>query len=133
MRAVELFCGAGGMSLGFQRAGFEVVQAYDFWEPAVEVYRRNVGVHVWHHNLKDLLAVAPINAALSPDMIIGGPPCQDYSAAGKRIEGENASMTLAFAMYVSIARPRWFEMENVRQAQKPRAWMGARAIMASAG
>lgn len=133
MRAVELFCGAGGMSLGFQRAGFEVVQAYDFWEPAVATYRRNVGSHVWRHDLKDVFTVGPMVAALRPDIIIGGPPCQDYSAAGKRIEGDNASMTRAFAMYVSIARPRWFVMENVRQAQKSHAWADAKTMLKAAG
>ena len=43
MRVVELFCGAGGMSLGLRRAGFELVQAYDAWDRAVDVYRTNPG------------------------------------------------------------------------------------------
>jgi DNA (cytosine-5)-methyltransferase 1 len=46
VRTVELFSGAGGMSLGLQRAGCEIIQAYDSWDKAVEVYRRNVGSHV---------------------------------------------------------------------------------------
>lgn len=133
MRTIELFCGAGGMSLGFQRAGFDLVQAYDAWEPAVANYRANVGKHAWLHDLKDVFTVGPMLAALQPDIIIGGPPCQDYSVAGKKIEGENASMTRAFAMYLSIARPQWFVMENVRQARKSKAWADARAMMKAAG
>ncbi|ODT75332.1 MAG: hypothetical protein ABS76_34610 [Pelagibacterium sp. SCN 64-44] len=121
------------MSLGFQRAGYDLVQAYDAWEPAVATYRRNVGSHVWHHDLKDVFTVGPMIAALRPEIIIGGPPCQDYSAAGKRIEGDNAGMTRAFAMYVSIARPNWFVMENVRQAQKSRAWADATEMLKAAG
>ncbi|WP_323013498.1 DNA (cytosine-5-)-methyltransferase [Devosia sp.] len=133
MRTVELFCGAGGMSLGFRRAGYDLVQAYDAWEPAVATYRRNVGSHVWRHDLKDVFTIGPMVASLRPDIIIGGPPCQDYSAAGKKVEGDNASMTRAFAMYVSIARPRWFVMENVRQAKKSRAWADANDMLKAAG
>ncbi|WP_224705116.1 DNA cytosine methyltransferase [Devosia aquimaris] len=133
MRAVDLFCGAGGMSLGFQRAGFDLVQAYDSWEPAVASYRRNIGSHVWLYDLRDVFTVGPMLAALRPDIIVGGPPCQDYSAAGRRIEGENAGMTRAFAMYLCIVRPSWFVMENVRQAQKSHAWADARQMIKAAG
>jgi DNA (cytosine-5)-methyltransferase 1 len=55
VRVVELFCGAGGMSLGLSRAGFDIVQAYDAWDVAVETYRRNVGAHVWRTDLKEAL------------------------------------------------------------------------------
>lgn len=133
MRAVELFAGAGGMSLGLIRAGFELVQAYDSWAPAVDIYRRNVGHHVWQHDLKDIFHVGPMLAALAPDIVVGGPPCQDFSAAGDRMEGERAGLTRAFAMLVCISRPRWFVMENVPQAAGSHAWADARAMLAKAG
>lgn len=133
MRAVELFAGAGGMSLGLQRAGIEVVQAYDAWRPAVEVYRRNVGPHVWQHDLKDIFSIGPMIAALAPDIICGGPPCQDFSAAGERVEGERAGLTRAFAMLVCVARPSWFLMENVPLAANSQAWADARAMLVRAG
>lgn len=133
MRAIELFCGAGGMSLGLQRAGFDLIQAYDSWKPAVDAYRCNVGRHVWQHDLKDIFHIGPMVAAMRPDIVVGGPPCQDYSPAGSRIEGENAALTRAFAMLVCVARPQWFIMENVRQAAKSRAWAEARAMVAAAG
>lgn len=132
MRAIELFCGAGGMSLGLRRAGFELVQAYDSWAPAVEAYRCNVGRHVWQRDLKDIFQISPVIAALQPDIIVGGPPCQDYSSAGGRVEGENAGLTRAFAMLVALGRPEWFVMENVRQAAKSKAWKDARAMLVSA-
>jgi DNA (cytosine-5)-methyltransferase 1 len=133
VRAVDLFCGAGGMSFGLQNAGFEIIQAYDAWQPAVETYRENVGSHVWLHDLKDILGVGPMLASLQPDMICGGPPCQDYSVAGERQEGKNAEMTKAFAMLATVARPQWFLMENVDQAAKSQAWMEARMILQRAG
>lgn len=133
MRVVELFCGAGGMSLGLKRAGFEIVQAYDFWDKAVEVYRKNLGGPAWQADLKDIFRIGPMVAALAPDMICGGPPCQDFSAAGERIEGERAAMTKAFAMLVCVARPRWFLMENVPRASNSKAWADARAMLVRSG
>lgn len=133
MRIVELFSGAGGMSLGLRRAGCEIIQAYDSWDKAVEVYRRNVGSHVWQADLKDIFRIAPMLVALAPDMICGGPPCQDFSAAGERVEGERAALTRAFAMLVAIVRPRWFLMENVPLAACSQAWADARTMLLTAG
>lgn len=133
MRAVELFAGAGGMSLGLKRAGFEVVAAYDSWQRAVNVYRANLGGYVRQADLKDIFMVAPEVAAECPALVAGGPPCQDFSAAGERVEGERAGLTRAFAMLVCVARPEWFLMENVPQAASSVAWRDARAMLAKAG
>ncbi|MCX7321623.1 MAG: DNA cytosine methyltransferase [Hyphomicrobiales bacterium] len=133
MRTVELFCGAGGLSLGFKRAGFELIQAYDSWNKAVEVYRRNLGGSVWQEDLKDIFRIGPMLAALAPDILIGGPPCQDFSAAGERVEGERAALTRAFAMLVVVVRPTWFVMENVTLAARSQAWADARAMLVKAG
>lgn len=133
MRAVELFCGAGGMSRGLIDAGIDVVRAYDAWPVAVENYRKNVGPHAEVADLKNLIAVIPEISRLAPDLVCGGPPCQDYSLAGKREEGENASLTVAFAIVVTTVRPEWFLMENVLQAEKSSAWTEARAMLKRAG
>lgn len=121
------------MSLGLKWAGFDLVQAYDSWAPAVETYRRNVGARVSQADLKDIFRIGPIVAALAPDIICGGPPCQDFSAAGERVEGERAALTRAFGMLVCLARPRWFLMENVPQAAGSKAWADARAMLVKAG
>jgi DNA (cytosine-5)-methyltransferase 1 len=133
MRAVELFCGAGGMSRGLLDAGFEIALAYDAWAVAVETYRQNVGLHVRQVDLSNLLPVIPEIAKLRPDLICGGPPCQDYSLAGRRTEGTNANLTLAFAIIVASVRPAWFWMENVIPAARSAAWAEARAILERAG
>ncbi|MEJ5022947.1 DNA cytosine methyltransferase [Ochrobactrum vermis] len=121
------------MSLGLKCAGIDVVGAYDAWDPAVETYCHNVGRHVHKHDLKDIFAVAPTITRMAPDLIAGGPPCQDYSVAGKRVEGENASLTRAFAMLVCLARPQWFVMENVPQAARSEAWADGRKMLVRAG
>lgn len=133
MRAVELFAGAGGMSLGLMRAGIDVIQAYDSWLPAVETYRMNLGPHIWQHDLKDIFGVGQMLVQLAPDIIVGGPPCQDFSVAGERVEGERAGLTRAFAMLVVVAKPKWFIMENVPQAAKSAAWADARKMLVGAG
>lgn len=121
------------MSRGLIDAGFEVVRAYDAWPAAVETYRRNLGSHVVEADLNNLLSIVPEISALAPDIVCGGPPCQDYSLAGRREEGQNASMTIAFAIVVATVRPQWFVMENVTQAQKSQAWAEARAMLKRAG
>ncbi|WP_156418478.1 DNA cytosine methyltransferase [Aureimonas sp. D3] len=133
MRTVELFCGAGGLSLGLGRAGCEVVRALDVWPEAVAVYRANLGEAAEVADLSDLMVVAPAVAALRPDLIAGGPPCQDFSAAGPRVEGERASLMVAFAMVVVVARPRWLLLENVPRAKDSAAWAAARELLTRAG
>ncbi|WP_165924090.1 DNA cytosine methyltransferase [Neorhizobium sp. S3-V5DH] len=133
VQAVELFCGAGGMSRGLIDAGIEVIRAYDAWPVAVENYRHNIGPHAEVADLKNLLSIIPEIVRLAPDMICGGPPCQDYSLAGRRQEGENASMTVAFAIIATAVRPEWIVMENVIQASKSQAWAEARAMLKRAG
>lgn len=121
------------MSLGLRMAGFEIVRAFDAWDRAVDVYRANLGPHAFEVDLRDIFEIGPQLARLAPDLICGGPPCQDFSAAGQRQERENASLTRAFAMLVVIARPTWFLMENVTRALNSDTWREARAMLAKAG
>ena len=80
---IDLFCGAGGLSVGLQRAGFAVVRAYDHWEPAVATYRANLA-----HDTRQAVIRADLD--LPPaDVIVGGPPCQGFSSAGMRREHDD--------------------------------------------
>lgn len=119
MRIVDLFCGCGGLSLGFQNAGNTIVAGYDNWDAAMNVYKLNFQHPVFKVDLMDTEKVIPAAKSLSPDMIIGGPPCQDYSAAGKRDEeGGRAILTIKYAEIVSAVKPKWFVMENVSNILK---------------
>ena len=118
MRVVDLFSGCGGMSLGFQNAGCKIVAAYDYWQPAIDIYQRNFQHPIYK---KDLSTenIVPELLDLHPDMIIGGPPCQDFSIAGKReFRGKRANLTLKYGEIVSDVRPQWFVMENVYNIEK---------------
>ena len=85
LKTIDLFCGCGGMSLGFQNAGFDIIAGYDNWAPAVEVYKKNFKHPIYQADLADPRIIDEIIVA-KPDIIIGGPPCQDFSSAGHRNE-----------------------------------------------
>jgi len=116
-RVVDLFSGCGGMTLGFEQAGFDVVAAFDNWKPAVEVYKANFKHPITQIDLNEDEAQELINEE-KPDVIVGGPPCQDFSIAGGRdFSGKRANLTLRFAEIVINAKPNFFVMENVYNIQ----------------
>lgn len=121
-RVVSLFAGMGGLSLGFQQAGFNVAAAFDNWPAATSCYRQNFPGHPCGFlDLGDQHAAQIVRIA-DPYILIGGPPCQDFSSAGKRVEGEQAALTVSFAKIVDTARPMFFVMENVPAAASSEAW-----------
>ena len=132
MKAVDLFSGCGGMSLGFQNAGVDVVMAYDNWTPAVEIYRKNFKHPIHSLDLNSKAALDEIRA-LSPDLIIGGPPCQDFSIAGDRNMGARANLTIRYAKIVSDVQPEWFVMENVYNIERMPILPKAIKILKKAG
>lgn len=133
MNAIDLFAGCGGMSLGFQNAGFNLVAAFEFWDIAAECYRENFEHPVFQTDLSDVDSAVKQIRKFSPDLIIGGPPCQDFSHAGKRIEASRASLTEAYARIIDEIRPQYFVMENVDRAQKSKAFEKAESIFKNAG
>lgn len=118
LKCIDLFAGCGGLSLGFQNAGFNLVAAYDNWDEAIDIYRRNFNHPIIKRDLGDTSDLSDM-ARYSPDIIIGGPPCQDYSSAGHRDEDlGRAKLTIDFATIVTTLRPQFFLMENVPNIQK---------------
>ena len=85
IRVVDLFAGCGGLSLGFIQANFNVVAAFDNWEETLTIYRKNFNHASINLDLSKDDAHKKIKE-YKPDMIVGGPPCQDFSSAGKRNE-----------------------------------------------
>lgn len=135
IRTIDLFAGCGGLSLGFASAGFKLVGAVDNWEPAVKTYRRNFTDHdIFDLDLSDVEKSVAELSKLRPDLIVGGPPCQDYSHAGKRDETRGrADLTVSYAKIISNIKPEWFVMENVDQITKSKKLAEAREIFKKAG
>ncbi len=119
MKCVDLFSGCGGLSLGFEKAGIDVVAAIDHWDKSVDIYNKNFSHACYLHDLTDEEGAIAIIKKYRPDMIAGGPPCQDFSSAGKRDESlGRADLTYHFANIVCAYKPKWFVMENVERIKK---------------
>ena len=134
-RLLDLFAGCGGLSLGFAEAGFEVAAAVDNWPEALAVYRRNFRHPAIELDLGDVqLAKAVLSEWTGGvDGIVGGPPCQDFSSAGRRVEADRADLTEKFAQLVAAFMPKFFVMENVGRAAKAAALRRAVGIVESRG
>ena len=131
---IDLFCGCGGFSLGMEKAGFNCLAAVDFNHEAITVFERNFA-HVPQILEKDLTKFPPAelaklisqpstNNSQSPqvDVIVGGPPCQGFSAVrqvdgannGKRmVQDDRRHLYREFLRYVEFFQPKVFVMENV--------------------
>lgn len=113
LRVADLFCGAGGFSEGFSQAGFEIVYALDNWGPACETHLRN---HPSTETVKgDILDIEPASLP-KIDVLIGSPPCTEFSYAKKGGKGDiSLGMRLVnrFLDFVVELRPRYWIMENV--------------------
>lgn len=116
--AIDLFCGAGGLSLGLREAGFQIAAAVDNDPVAIRTYNANIGSHVFSSPIEEISAFDLLTkAGLSPGectLLAGGPPCQGFSLQrrGSRKDPRNA-LVLEFLRMIEEIRPRFFLMENV--------------------
>jgi len=133
MRTIDLFAGCGGMTKGFNNAGFETVAAFEFWDVAVECYAQNYLHPVLQKDLSETSKVIPLIKSFNPEVIIGGPPCQDFSHAGKRIEADRANLTMSFAQIIDSIKPKAFVMENVDRIIDSYTYAKARETYKNAG
>ena len=123
VRTLSLFSGAGGLDLGFHQAGFEIIKAVEIDERFSNVMRANIGEGLVFGEKTQ--AITADVRDFKPeglgeiDWIIGGPPCQTFSAAGRRasgVLGTDDPRGLLFEEYVEIVKqlkPRGFLYENV--------------------
>ncbi|MCY7682039.1 DNA cytosine methyltransferase [Bacillus velezensis] len=109
---LELFCGGGLGALGFKAAGYDIVKALDFDKNAVKAYRHNFGDYV---EQADISAV-DIESLPNTDVIFGGPPCQDFSVAGKGAgaDGERGKLVWRYLEIIERKQPKAFVFENVK-------------------
>jgi len=117
MKAIDLFAGVGGLSLGFSQAGFEIVYANEYDKSIADAFAKN------HPNtIVDSTDIRDINFEKvfrkfenKVDVVMGGPPCQGFSQKGKRIgiNDERNFMFQQFVKVVEIVKPEFFILENV--------------------
>jgi DNA (cytosine-5)-methyltransferase 1 len=123
---VDLFCGAGGLSLGLRRAGFDVRAAVDSDPAAVATYARNLGDHAALADVAALDAAGVLAlAGLEPgglDLLAAGPPCQGFSKQkrGAHLGDRRNALVLEFLRLAGELRPRAFVLENVAQLAQAR-------------
>lgn len=113
LKVLSLFCGCGGLDYGFhQLKEFDVMKSYDSMKHAVETYNLNFTSKAEQFDVKDILT-HEFNLGFSPDIIIGGPPCQDFSIAGDKTLGDRANLTETYIDIICKYKPLYFVMENV--------------------
>lgn len=114
MKAVSLFCGAGGMDVGVQQAGFEIVAANELDPYACKTYKENHKEAVLYEGDIEQYLDA-IGSHKSVDLVIGGPPCQGFSVAGRMDPNDPRSkLVFSYCNVIERVMPRAFIMENVK-------------------
>ena len=142
IRTLSLFSGGGGLDIGFHDAGFQVVEMVEMEERYAASLRANAGkFFVGARVVKgDIRHFAPTDLAV--DFVIGGPPCQTFSAAGRRangVKGTSDDRGTLFQEYVRLLetlRPRAFLFENVygiTGAEEGGPWQEIQAAFRAAG
>ncbi|GAA1046239.1 DNA (cytosine-5-)-methyltransferase [Rothia amarae] len=126
LKYIDLFAGAGGFSQGIKYANAEVALGVDNWGIAAKNYRNNFENIFLQENIGSVSNIVSLISDYDFDVIVGGPPCQDFSSAGKGVEGERANLTLEFSKIVSILKPKYFIMENVPNARKSNSYQKAK-------
>lgn len=117
-KIIDLFCGCGGLSRGFEMAGFDIEVAVDIWEDAIKTY---------NHNHKNKVAICEDIHKLDDEYleniikkgevvgVIGGPPCQGYSTVGTRdVNDPRNHLYLEYCRIVEKVNPEFFVIENVK-------------------
>ena len=113
---VDLFCGAGGFSFGFELAGLKVTYGIDIWETALKTFKKNhINSKVLKKDISKLKGKELNNIFNKTDLIIGGPPCQPFSTAGKRaLDDKRALLVKEYARIIKEVKPQIFVFENVK-------------------
>ena len=112
MRVISLFSGAGGLDLGFEKAGFKTVFANEYDKTIWATYRANFPkVRLDTRSIVDI----PVSEVPAADGLIGGPPCQSWSEAGahRGIEDQRGQLFFEYERILKHVKPKFFLAENV--------------------
>lgn len=113
MRAIDLYSGVGGWSLGLQMAGIQVVASYEWWDRAATTHRMNLGSEVHEVDIRALdVAAVPTDV----DIVVGSPPCTQFSYSNRGGNGDIADGLKDIEKFLEIVdhvQPTYWAMENV--------------------
>ena len=128
-KAISLFSGAGGLDIGFERAGFQIVLSNEFDHDAACTWRANRHENCDAMREGDIAEILPELAQYrgTVDVLFGGPPCQGFSVAGKMDPNDSRSkLIFTFLRAVEIVKPKFFVMENVKALGTLEKWASIR-------
>jgi len=116
IRAFDMFCGAGGASLGAREGGATIVGGVDLWGPAIESFQLNFpNAHVFHKDLRELTPEEVLKKTGPVDLLISSPECTHHTCARGAKPRSEESRDTAFQVirYAEVMKPRWITLENV--------------------
>ena len=131
LKAVSIFTGAGGLDIGFERAGFSIVSAVELHHKYCDTIRQNQaqrllipgtartyyeGTLILNEDISNVSGQQLANRNDSIDCLIGGPPCQSFSSAGKQLSifDHRGTLIYEYLRILTELQPKTFLFENVR-------------------
>ena len=118
LTVVDFFCGAGGFSEGFRRAGYDVIMGIDVWQPAIITHNFNHGLNDNVKSVLDFEDIEEINKLPDTDIIIGSPPCQLFSLSN---QGGNANKDLGIHLINTFFKV--IAVKKFQKNSKLKAWL----------
>jgi cytosine-specific methyltransferase len=118
LTVVDFFCGAGGFSEGFRRAGYDVIMGIDVWQPAIITHNFNHGLNDNVKSVLDFEDIDEINKLPDSDIIIGSPPCQLFSLSN---QGGNANKDLGIHLINTFFKV--IAVKKFQKNSKLKAWL----------
>jgi len=136
LTAIDLFCGAGGLSEGFRQAGYHILAGNDFNDAAGATFAAThteaqfLGGPIANYTASDILRVAGLKAG-QLDVIVGGPPCQGFSVYNHQrgMHDHRSSLYLEYLRIVEGLKPKWVVLENVTGMTSAGGGEAVRAIL----
>ncbi|MBF2734887.1 MAG: DNA cytosine methyltransferase [Betaproteobacteria bacterium AqS2] len=127
LTVIDFFCGAGGFSEGFRQQGYEIVAGVDNWRPAVKTFNHNFSLDCEPVDMAEFASLERIQALPETDVIVGSPPCTDFSHSNRSGLADKTEGISLIELYLKIVavkmwQPRsrlkaWY-MENVPNSRK---------------
>ena len=131
IRTVSVFSGAGGLDIGAIEAGANVIWANDMMKEACQTYRMNIGDHIVCGDINEKMR--ELDGINDISLVIGGPPCQGFSVAGKMDANDKRSQLIwSYLSVLAMLKPRAFVMENVKALGTLQKWENTRNLLIKA-